>query len=180
MSSDVPTFFTFLNACTIFVSNFNLQEKGSGVKGQRSNNLVYPVNRISPSSPSLWCSHFGHCWRDGKYKVLLQMFWWKRPGPASFKLGPQTSSYFYWKYGLGIGKISIGVDVVPGGHLYISLGMPETATDSTAQHSTANLLNSAPPFLHRILCRSYFADLSPVRSLFFVLANFLKLLCGAG
>lgn len=49
-------------------------------------------------------------------------------------LGPQTSSYLYWKYGLGIGKISIGVDVVPGGHLYISLGMAETATDSTAHY----------------------------------------------
>ena len=99
------------------------------------------------------------------------MFWWKRPGPASFKLGPQTSSYFYWKYGLGIGKISIGVDVVPGGHLYISLGMAETATDSTAHYHC----HCTTLFLHEVLCSSYFPDLSPIRSLFFVLANFLKI-----
>ena len=68
--------------------------------------------------------------------------------------------FFIGKDGAGIGKIFIGVDVVPGGHLYISLGMAETATDSTA------LLLSSP--LH------YFSLKHKICHRFCVLDNFLN------
>ena len=58
--------------------------------------------------------------------------------------------------------ISIGCDVVPGSHLYISLGMAQTATDSTAPPMplyttflTPGTINSLYFADHELICHQY-------------------------